>query len=113
MSLAVEASDGTEAVKRAKGFIPPPSAPRERAGHHWIDLARGYLLHGDREHALSSPWRHGAPPHSRPGHPMVAETVRTLAHAERAAPTPSAGSQTWMGITTWRISRSGGDGAIW
>jgi hypothetical protein len=29
--------------KRAERFTLPRSAPRERVGHHWIDLARGYL----------------------------------------------------------------------
>ena len=49
VSLAVEMSDGTEAVKRSKALAPLTSAPRERVGHYWIDLARGWLLHGDQE----------------------------------------------------------------
>lgn len=43
-----EAQDGTEAVKRAQCFTPPPGAPRERVGHSWIDLSRVWLLHADR-----------------------------------------------------------------
>ncbi len=54
VGLAVEAVDGTEAVTRAEGFTPPPGAPRERVGHYWMDLARGWLLHGDREQALAA-----------------------------------------------------------
>ena len=52
VGLAVEMLDGTEAIKRAEKFRLPRSAPRERVGHHWIDLARGYLLHGDHQRAL-------------------------------------------------------------
>lgn len=101
VALAVEASDGTEAIKRAKGFIPPPETPRERAGHHWIDLARGYLLHGDRERALSSLMtaRRTAPQQTR-YHPMVTETVRSLARTERRRSDTLSGFATWLGITT-------------
>src|SRR5207248_8806613 len=30
----------------------PPTTPHERRGHHYIDLTRGYQLHGDRDNAL-------------------------------------------------------------
>ncbi|GAA5045464.1 hypothetical protein GCM10023318_09860 [Nocardia callitridis] len=36
------------ALTRAQHLVIPADAPRERAGHHYIDLARAYLLHGDR-----------------------------------------------------------------
>jgi transcriptional regulator with XRE-family HTH domain len=54
VALAVEMLDGTEAIKRADQLTLPRSAPREHAGHHWIDLARGYLLHGDHQRALAT-----------------------------------------------------------
>lgn len=76
VGLAVEAQDGTEAVKRAAGFTPPPGAPRERVGHYWIDLARGWLLHGDRERALTA-----------------------LIKARHTASSRVAGFTTWCGIS--------------
>jgi transcriptional regulator with XRE-family HTH domain len=100
VGLAVEAQDGTEAVKRAERFTPPPGAPRERVGHYWIDLARGWLLHGDRERALTAliKARHTAPQQTR-YHPMVHETVRLLARQDRRRSSPVAGFATWCGIS--------------
>lgn len=99
VGLAVEFGDGTEAVRRAEGFLPPPTAPRERAGHHWIDLARGYLLHGDQENALASLMtaRRTAPQQTR-YHPMVVETVRSLARAERRRSDALSSFAAWMGL---------------
>jgi hypothetical protein len=84
VGIAVEMMDGTEAVKRANTFILPGSAPRERIGHHWIDLARGYLLHGDHDRAVSTLVRakQTAPQQTR-YHPMVHETIRTLSRIKR------------------------------
>jgi len=100
VGLAVEALDGTEAVKRAEGFTPPSSAPRERVGHYWIDLARGWLLHGDRERALTNliKARHTAPQQTR-YHPMVHETVRMLARQDRRRSDTLAAFATWCGIS--------------
>lgn len=100
VGLAVEAQDGTEAVKRAEGFTPPHGAPRERVGHYWIDLARGWLLHGDRERALAAliKARHTAPQQTR-YHPMVHETVRMLARQDQRRSSPVASFATWCGIS--------------
>lgn len=100
VGLAVEAGEGTEAVKRAEGFRPPASAPRERVGHHWIDLARGFLLHGDHTRCMATlqQARRTAPQQTR-YHPMVVETVRTLARAERRRSDTLGGFAAWLGIT--------------
>ncbi|MEJ7629963.1 MAG: helix-turn-helix domain-containing protein [Nocardioidaceae bacterium] len=99
VSLAVEMADGTEAVKRSEAFAPMVSMPRERVGHYWIDLARGWLLHGDRERALSSliSARHTAPQQTR-YHPMVHETVRMLARQDRRRSDGVQGFAAWCGI---------------
>lgn len=84
VGLAVEAMDGTEAVKRAQRFDIPPQTQRERAGHHWIDVARGFLLHGDLDKATRSLYRaKEISPQQTKYHPMVHETIRTLARARR------------------------------
>jgi hypothetical protein len=85
VGLAVEALDGTEAVKRAKRFELPDHTQRERAGHHWIDVARGFLLHGDHDMATRSLFRaKEISPQQTRYHPMVHETIRTLARARGA-----------------------------
>lgn len=84
VALAVELGDAPRAIERARDVRLPPGTPRERAGHHYIDLARAYLSHSDRRSALNSllAARKIAPQQTR-YHPMVRETVHALARAER------------------------------
>lgn len=101
VGLAVEAMDGTEAVKRNEKIRLPKATPRERVGHHYIDLARGFLLHGDREgafHALQVAKRI-APTQTR-YHPMVHETIRMLARQEARASETVRGFAAWCGINS-------------
>ncbi len=100
VGLAVEMCDGTEAVKRAKGVHFPARTPRERVGHHHIDTARAWLLHGDRRRALASlvTARHTAPQQTR-YHPMVHETIRVLARQDRRRTDTVQGFATWCGIS--------------
>ncbi len=100
VGLAVEMLDGTEAITRAEKFTLPRSAPRERVGHHWIDLARGYLLHGDHQRALATlnQARRTAPQQTR-YHPQVHETVRALARADKRRTDTLANFVGWLGIT--------------
>lgn len=100
VGLAVEMLDGTKAIKRADTFTLPQSTPRERVGHHWIDLARGYLLHGDHQRALATlnQARRTAPQQTR-YHPQVHETVRALARADKRRTDTLANFVGWLGIT--------------
>ena len=99
VGLAVEILDGTEAVKRSQTFTIPPTAQRERAGHHWIDLARGYLIHGDRKKAFATlrQAKEVAPTQTR-YHPMVHETIRVLAREEARSSESIRGFAAWCGI---------------
>ncbi|MEU6561932.1 helix-turn-helix domain-containing protein [Nocardia nova] len=101
VGLAVEAMDGTEAVKRAEKVTLPAGTPRERMGHHYIDLARGFLLHGDREGAFSALQvaKRIAPTQTR-YHPMVHETIRMLARQETRASETVRGFAAWCGINS-------------
>ncbi|MGV9411023.1 helix-turn-helix domain-containing protein [Nocardia sp. NPDC003693] len=101
VGLAVEAMDGASAVKRAKAVTLPAGTPRERVGHHYIDLARGFYLHGDREGALSALQmaKRIAPTQTR-FHPMVHETIRILARNEARATESVRGFAAWCGITS-------------
>jgi transcriptional regulator with XRE-family HTH domain len=99
VGLAVEMMDGTEAVKRAERVHFPTTTPRERAGHHYIDLARGYLLHGDRTKALHSlrKAKEIAATQTR-YHPMVHETIRILARDDARSNESVRGFAAWCGI---------------
>lgn len=100
VALAVEAMDGTEALNRARSLIIPADAPKERAGHHYIDLSRAYLLHGDRRRAFNAlqTAKNVAPSQTR-YNPMVHETVRALARAEARTVDTVHGFAVWCGIT--------------
>lgn len=99
VALAVEAMDGTEALNRARTLVIPADAPKERAGHHFIDLSRAYLLHGDRRHAFGALQiaKTIAPAQTR-YNPMVHETVRALARAEPRSVDTVHGFAVWCGI---------------
>ncbi|WP_344416925.1 helix-turn-helix transcriptional regulator [Amycolatopsis minnesotensis] len=95
----VEGYDGTEAVRRA-GMTPVVDRKRpERVGHHHIDMARAWVLHGDREHALGelNAARQVAPRATR-NHPSVRETVFALATRDRRATDSLAEFARWAGI---------------
>jgi transcriptional regulator with XRE-family HTH domain len=102
VSAAVEMADGTLAVSRAEriesrdhiAVLPP-----ERIGHYRIELARGWLYHGDRRRALRvlRSARRVAPELVR-SHPMVRETVRAIAHAEPRPNEDLRSFAAWLGI---------------
>lgn len=101
VGLAVESMDGTTAVSRAKNVELPAETPRERLGHHYIDLARGFLLHGDKSNAFAALQiaKKIAPTQTR-YHPMVHETIRTMARQEARATETVRGFAAWCGITS-------------
>jgi transcriptional regulator with XRE-family HTH domain len=100
VALAVEGCDGTTAVSRADNIHLPSSTPRERVGHHWIDVGRGWLLHGDRTRAFEALARARViTPEQTRYHPMVHETIRALMHAERRRSDKLAAYARWAGVT--------------
>jgi transcriptional regulator with XRE-family HTH domain len=102
VSAAVELADGTLAVTRAEQVersghlhLLPPS----RVGHYRIELARGWLYHGDRRRALKmlQAARRASPQQTR-FHPMVRDAVEVIAHQE---PRPSEELRSlvaWLGL---------------
>lgn len=99
VGLAVEQQDGAQAITRAKSMVIGPTAPRERVGHHWIDMARAFQLHGDRDRALAA--LHQArvvSPQQTRLHPQVRETVVTLAEHDRRRSASLSGFARWAGI---------------
>lgn len=98
VAVAVELEDGAEAVRRSRIVRLGPRVPSVRRGHHYIDLARGYVMAGDPAGALRSlqQARRIAPQQTR-HHPMVRETVLTIASARRGREELSQFAL-WLGI---------------
>ncbi|MDQ4021719.1 MAG: helix-turn-helix transcriptional regulator [Actinomycetota bacterium] len=84
VAVPVELLDGTTAVHRASSVRLPADTAPSRVGAYWIDLARGWLLHGDRSNALEAlqTARQIAPQLTR-HHPQVHDSVRSLAARDR------------------------------
>jgi len=95
----VEQYDGTEAVKRAQRVRVVDRRRPERVGHHHIDMARAWMLHGDRTESIKhlNAARRAAPYNTR-YHPAVRETVLALAEADRRATDSLAGFARWAGV---------------
>ncbi|MFC4587327.1 helix-turn-helix domain-containing protein [Sphaerisporangium corydalis] len=99
VAVAVELCDGTEAVRLAGQEPLPPSVAPVRLGHHYIDLARGWLYHGDRRKSFATllDARRVAPQQTR-NHPMVRETIRMLVQLDRRCSKPLSTFATWLGM---------------
>lgn len=99
VAVAVEMYDGTGAVERASRIHLPATVAPVRLGHYYIDLARGFLYHGDRARSFDAllEARQAAPQQTR-NHPMVHETVRMLNELERRRPKSLSNFASWLGI---------------
>lgn len=98
VAVAVEMENGEEAVQRARAVRLGPSVPAARRGHHYIDLARGYVMAGDAAGGLRclQAARRIAPQQTR-NHPMVREAVTAIASARRTSDDLSLFA-TWLGV---------------
>jgi hypothetical protein len=96
----VENYDGAEAVRRAGQVRVLDPARPERVGHHHVDMARAWLLHGDREQALANlnKARRVAPNRIR-HHPQVLATVSALAQSDRRVTASLAEFARWVGVS--------------
>jgi transcriptional regulator with XRE-family HTH domain len=102
VSTAIELADGTLAVTRAQELEQAGHLgvlPASRRGHYMIEMARGWLYHGDRRRALHTltSARQVSPQQVR-YHPMVRETVRAIAHAEPRPSEELRSFSAWLGI---------------
>lgn len=85
VALPVELGDSAAAVERAESVRLPATVAPVRAGRHYMDVARGYMMHGDRDRCLDAllAAEEHAPQQAR-NHPAVREMVGTLARLDRA-----------------------------
>jgi transcriptional regulator with XRE-family HTH domain len=102
VSAAIEQADGTSAIRWASeaeraGHI--RVLPPVRVGHYRIELARGWLYHGDWHRALASlqAARRVSPQLVRI-HPMVRDTVSAIAHIERRPSEELRAFAAWLGV---------------
>jgi transcriptional regulator with XRE-family HTH domain len=99
VAVPVELTDGTTAVARAADVTLPANTAPSRIGHFWIDLARAWLLHGDRRQALNSLQRaRRIAPQLTRYHPQVRETVHTLATQDIRSTDSLPHFAAWCGI---------------
>lgn len=72
---------------------------RSRRGHHHIDMAAAWLLHGDRDRAFEQlhQAREVTPQQTR-YHPQVREIVGAIAEADRRRTDSLSGFARWVGI---------------
>jgi hypothetical protein len=99
VSVAVELEDGSEAIRRSAVTKLPSTVPSIRRGHHYIDLARGYVMADDPAGGLRclQEARRIAPQQTR-YHPMVRETVLSIASARRGREDLSLFAS-WLGLS--------------
>jgi len=99
VAVAVELEDGPEAIRRSRTFRLAASVPSVRRGHHYIDLARAHVMAGDNEGALRclQEARRITPQQTR-HHPMVRETVLSIAAARRGREELSLFAS-WLGLS--------------
>ena len=102
VSAGIELADGTLAVGRAEaaeraGHV--RMMPPVRAGHYQIELARGWLYHGDWRRALAAlrAGRRVSPQLVRI-HPLARDTVAAIAHAERRPSEDLRSFAAWLGV---------------
>ncbi len=101
VAVSVELDDSTTAMTRAAQVTLPASTAPARVGRYWIDLARAWLLHGDRHRALDS-LQHAqriAPQLTR-YHPQVHDTVHILTAQDARSTASLRHFATWCGIRT-------------
>jgi hypothetical protein len=95
----VELGKPDQAIRLAEDFT-PSSLPPTRSGHHYLDLARAYLMVGDRTATIQAlkQARQIAPEQTR-YHPMVRETARVLISLHRRSNRDLTQLATWLGLT--------------
>ncbi|MGY4103111.1 helix-turn-helix domain-containing protein, partial [Nocardia sp. R16R-3T] len=98
-AVELEAGDPGGAAREGTALVLPAGIALPRAGHHWQDVARAWLMSGQPDKALKSLnlARRVAPQHTRL-HPSVRETLHGIAAAERRRTDSLSSFAGWVGI---------------
>lgn len=103
VAVELEAGDPANAARQGSTLRLPKSIAAPRAGHHWQDTARAYLLAGDPGNSLKAlnRARKAAPQQTRL-HPMVRETLLGIAMLERRKSDTVSNFVSWLGPSAVR-----------
>lgn len=98
-AVEVELGNHGRALTLGKKVHFPDGYPKDRAGHHWMDMARAQLWTGKIDQALTSLLKsRNAAPQQAKYHPSVRETVAGLVRSARSTPDTLIGYATWVGV---------------
>src|SRR5262249_4916054 len=99
IAVELESGDPGRAASEGSALILPDTIAPPRAGHHWQDVARGWLLAGKPDKALDAlnRARRVAPQQTRL-HPSVRETLYGIAAAQRRQTNSLTGFASWLGV---------------
>ncbi|MEU2039260.1 hypothetical protein [Nocardia niwae] len=99
VAVALEAGDPGKAAHEGSALLLPRKIAPPRAGHHWQDVSRAWLMIGKPDQALDAlnRARRVAPQQTRL-HPSVRETVYGIAAAQRRQTNSLTGFASWLGV---------------
>ncbi|MEU5684513.1 transcriptional regulator [Streptomyces venezuelae] len=99
LGVAVEMYDGPEVARRTRRTRLPATVAPVRAGHWYIDAAKGWLDYGNRGEAFAAlqAARRASPEQTR-NHPQVREVTQTLIRLERYGKEALSGFAAWLGL---------------
>jgi hypothetical protein len=99
VSVELEAGDPGKAAREGSALRLPADMPASRAGYHWQDVARAWVMVGKPDKALESlnTARRLAPELTRT-RPTVRETLRAIAAAERRRTDSLSNFARWVGV---------------
>ncbi|MEC3952523.1 helix-turn-helix transcriptional regulator [Nocardia sp. CDC153] len=99
-AVELEAGDPSKAAKDGAALHLPADMAAPRAGHHWQDNARAWLMSGKPDKALIAlnKARAVAPQQTRL-HPSVRETLHGIAAAQRRQSDSLLGFASWLGTS--------------
>ncbi|WP_040869652.1 helix-turn-helix domain-containing protein [Nocardia exalbida] len=99
VAVALEVGNPDRAAREGSVLALPEKIAPPRAGHHWQDVSRAWLMIGKPDKALEAlnNARRIAPQQTRL-HPAVRETVHGIAAAQRRQTSSLAGFASWLGV---------------
>ncbi|MFI5778841.1 XRE family transcriptional regulator [Nocardia sp. NPDC051570] len=99
-AVELEAGDPGKAARDGEALQLPPDMAAPRAGHHWQDNARAWLMSGKPDQALVALNKARATaPQQTKLHPSVRETLYGIAAAKRRQTDSLLGFASWLGAT--------------